>query len=86
MAVHDPYILEDDLLPSEIKLSSNLDTVVKGASLIFISSDHKMYSKLTERSLFKAKKPLLVFDGRNIVNKNNSKKASLLTTGIREST
>ncbi len=84
--VHDPYIFEDDLLPTNVTLSSDLDGVVKNSNLIFVSSDHKMYSKLTERSFSKAKKPLLVFDGRNILNKNNFKKASLLTIGIREST
>ncbi|MDE1816514.1 MAG: nucleotide sugar dehydrogenase [Thaumarchaeota archaeon] len=83
VAVHDPYILEDDLLPSSIQLSSDLDSVVNNASLVFISSDHKPYSKLDEESLAKAKKPLLVFDGRNILNRENFKNASLLTIGMR---
>jgi nucleotide sugar dehydrogenase len=83
VAVHDPYILEDDLLPSSVKLSSDLDTVVDEASLVFISSDHKAYAQLNQDSFSKTKKPLLVFDGRNILDKNNFKDSSLLTIGIR---
>lgn len=83
VAVHDPYIFEDSLLPLSVKLSSDLDVVVDGASMVFISSDHKTYAKLDQNSFSKAKKPLLVFDGRNILDKNNFKDASLLTIGVR---
>lgn len=83
VAVHDPYIFEDDLLPSSVKLLSDLDMVVENASLIFISSDHKAYAHLNQDSFSKAKKPLLVFDGRNILDKNNFRDVSLLTVGIR---
>jgi nucleotide sugar dehydrogenase len=83
VAVHDPYIFEDDSLPSSVKLSDDLNTVVENASLVFISSDHKTYTKLNQDSFSKAKKPLLVFDGRNILDKNNFKDSSLVTIGIR---
>lgn len=83
IAVHDPYINEDDLLPSSVSLSKDLDSVVENASLVFISSDHKTYFDLDDRSLAKAKKPLLVFDGRNILKKDNFKSGSLLTIGMR---
>jgi nucleotide sugar dehydrogenase len=83
VAVHDPYIFEDSLLPSSVKLLSDLDSVVEGASLVFISSDHKAYAKLNPGSFSKAKKPLLVFDGRNILDKNNFQGVSLLTIGTR---
>ncbi len=83
ISVHDPYIFEDDLLPSAVKLSADMNEVVSGASLVFISSDHKTYAQLNQDSFSKAKKPLLVFDGRNILNKNNFKDASLMTIGIR---
>ncbi|WP_218583534.1 nucleotide sugar dehydrogenase, partial [Candidatus Nitrosotalea sp. FS] len=76
VAVHDPYIFEDSLLPLSVKLSSDLDVVVDRASMVFISSDHKTYAKLDQNSFSKAKKPLLVFDGRNILDKNNFKDAS----------
>lgn len=81
--VHDPYILKDDELPKSVKLSSNLNEVIKNASLIFISSDHKLYSKLNSKSIANARKPLLVFDGRNILDRNNFKNSSVLTIGIR---
>lgn len=85
VAVHDPYILKDDHLPSKVHLSPDLDSVIQGASLIFISSDHKSYSNLDGRSLAGARTPLLVFDGRNILKKDNFKNGSLLTIGMRDS-
>ncbi len=81
--VHDPYIFEDGDLPKSVKLSSNLNEVIKNASMIFISSDHKLYSKLNSKSFSVAKKPLLIFDGRNILDKNNFKNSSFLTIGLR---
>lgn len=81
IVVHDPYILEDKNLPPKVLLTKNLNHAVKQATLIFISSDHKMYSKLNAKSFANAKKPLLIFDGRNVLNKRNFKKASLLTIG-----
>ena len=83
VAVHDPFIIEDDLLPSTVHLSSDLNSVVDKATLVFISSDHKLYSKLNSKSFAKARKPLLIFDGRNILNRNNFKNAFLLTVGMR---
>lgn len=81
--VHDPYIFEDANLPPSVKLSSNLKEVTKNASLVFISSDHKSYSKLNSKSFSNIKKPLLVFDGRNILDRNNFKNSSILTIGLR---
>jgi len=80
--VHDPLIKNDELLPSSVFLSDKLDEVAENASLIFISTDHKMYSKLTKKSFITAKKPLLIFDGRNILNKNNFKDTLVQTIGI----
>jgi len=82
VSVHDPYILQDNDLPSDVELSSDLSKIVRKADLIFISTDHKQYSKLDESSFSKANKPLLIFDGRNILNKNNFNNSKLLTIGI----
>lgn len=81
--VHDPYIFDDKDLPKKVKLTKNLSESISGANLVFISADHKMYSKLNENTFKKTKKPTLIFDGRNILNKKNFKKDSLLTIGIR---
>ena len=83
VAIHDPYIFEDTNLPASVKLSSDLKEVTKNASLVFISSDHKSYSKLNSKSFSNTKKPLLVFDGRNILDRNNFKNSSILTIGLR---
>ena len=82
VAVHDPYIFNDKNLQVQVLLTKDLNIVVKDASLIFISTDHKMYSKLNNKSLASAKKPLLIFDGRNILNKKNLRNTSILTVGI----
>lgn len=83
ITVHDPYIFQDKNLPVKVSLSKQLKTVVKGASLIFISTDHKMYSKLNKKLLAGANKPLLIFDGRNILNKNNFEDSTVLSIGSR---
>lgn len=83
VTVHDPFIFEDKQLPTNVILTKNFASAVENSSLIFISTDHKIYSKLTKKSFHKAKKPLLIFDGRNILHKKNFKTDSLLTIGIR---
>ncbi len=79
--IHDPYISKDTILPKSVKLFSKLDDVVDNADLVFISTDHKMYSSLNENSFKKTKKPLLIYDGRNILNKDNMTKAKIITIG-----
>ncbi len=81
--VHDPFIFEDKQLPTNVTLTKNFTSAVENSSLIFISTDHNIYSKLTKKSFHKANKPLLIFDGRNILSKENFKTDSLLTIGIR---
>ena len=81
--VHDPYVLQDENLPTSVVLSDNLNKVIENSDLIFISTDHKKYSKLNSNSFLKSKKPLLIFDGRNILVSDKFKKHSLLTIGIR---
>lgn len=83
VAVHDPYIHQDDLLPSNVVLSNDMEKIITNADLIFISTDHKSYAKLNSKSFAKAKKPLLIFDGRNILDKNNFVKDSLISIGAR---
>lgn len=84
VVVHDPYIFEDKDLPDKVKLTKDLSEAISSAHLVFLSADHKVYSKLNEKSFVTTKKPLLIYDGRNILNKKNFKKASLLTIGTRE--
>jgi nucleotide sugar dehydrogenase len=83
VTVHDPYVTHDDCLPPSVKLSKDLQSVVQEANLVFISTDHKVYAKLNKNSFSKASKPLLIFDGRNILAKNNFKDVSIMTVGMR---
>jgi nucleotide sugar dehydrogenase len=83
ISVHDPFIKQDNNLPKQVLLTDDLGKAVSNATLIFISTDHQMYSKLNKKSFSKAKKPLLIFDGRNILNNNNFKNTSLITLGLR---
>ena len=81
ISVHDPYITEDDELPKNVLLSKNMQLVVNNADLIFVSTDHKKYSKLSKSNFKNTKKPLLIFDGRNILQKNLFNKIDLFTIG-----
>jgi len=83
VSVHDPYIFEDENLPKNVPLSSDLNLTIQNAELIFVSTDHKMYSKLTSKHFSKIKKPLLIYDGRKILSEKNFLPKSLLTIGKR---
>jgi len=80
--VHDPYILDDDELPSSVKLTNKLQDVIKNADLIVVSTDHKKYAILSESSFNLAKQPAIIFDGRNILNKSKFTNAKIKTIGI----
>lgn len=80
--VHDPYILSDKDLPSDVKLTNNLKEVTQNADIIFVSTDHKKYSRLTESSFQNSKQPLIIFDGRNILNQSKFKHSKIKTIGI----
>ena len=84
VAVHDPYIFQDDLLPSNVPLSNDVEKIIANADLVFISTDHKLYATFNSKLFVKAKKPLLIFDGRNILNKNNFDNNSLISIGVRK--
>jgi len=81
VAVHDPYILEDNELPENVLLSKDMSLVIKNADLIFVSTDHKKYSKLSKTNFKNTKKPLLIYDGRNILQNNLFDKINLLSIG-----
>jgi len=83
VSVHDPYIFEDKKLSKQVKLTPDIKIVVDKADLIFVSTDHKIYSKLSSTNFKEAKKPLLIFDGRNILNKNNFENNFFSTIGIK---
>ena len=56
--VHDPYIHEDNNLPKKVKLTKNLSECFLDVDLVFLSSDHKMYSKLNKNHSKNQKNPL----------------------------
>ena len=82
ISVHDPYIFEDRILSKKVQLTSDLKTATKDAELIFISTDHKIYSKLDKKKLPNSKKPILIYDGRDILNNKTSFSPFLTTIGI----
>jgi nucleotide sugar dehydrogenase len=82
VTVHDPYIFQDKKLPKKVLLTKNFDLAISNADLIFISTDHKIYSKLDSDSFNDTKKPLLIFDGRNILNKPKFQNNLIKTLGI----
>jgi len=78
--IHDPYVKEDSNLPNSVTLSSNLKSVIKQSDLIFISTDHKQYSKIDDSYL--KNNSVIIYDGRNILNKSKFKKSLIKTIGI----
>ena len=84
LMIHDPFIVKDPKIPKNVVITSDLFKAVEDSNLIFVSSDHKMYSELTQKSFSKAKKPLLIYDGRNILNRKHFPSESLLTIGLRD--
>jgi nucleotide sugar dehydrogenase len=83
ISIHDPFIKNDPKIPKNVQLSNNLKEVIKDSHLVFISSDHKVYSKLNKKSFSSVKLPRLIYDGRNILNRSNFPSQSLLTIGLR---
>ena len=81
LSIHDPLIFSDDDIPKNILLSKDLAKVTKDSDLIFISTDHKEYSLLKESDFKNAKKPILIYDGRNILQKKSFKNSIILTIG-----
>jgi UDP-N-acetyl-D-mannosaminuronate dehydrogenase len=81
VTVHDPYIFEDKQLSKSVSLTKDLAIATQKANLIFISSDHKIYSKLDSKSFSKGKS-VLFFDGRNILNSKLFSPSILNTIGI----
>ena len=84
VSIHDPYITNDISLPKNVYLSNDLTHVTSNVDLIFISTDHKMYAQLNTKSFSNANKPLLIFDGRNILNKENFKNQNIVTIGMKK--
>ena len=82
VSVHDPYIFEDNKLPKSVILTNSIEDATHNADLIFISSDHKIYSKLNSKSFSKGKKLILFFDGRNVLNSNLFSQGILKIIGI----
>jgi len=82
VSVHDPYIFEDNKLPKSVTLTKNIKDATYNADLIFISSDHKIYSKINPKSFSKGKKPILFFDGRNTLNSKSFSQGTLNIIGI----
>ena len=79
VSVHDPYVKKESSLPKSIKLTSNLKSITKDADLIFISTDHKLYSRLDSSYL---KKNSIIYDGRNILNRSKIKNSIKKTIGM----
>ena len=80
--VHDPFFNYDPILPKEVKLSDELDKVISGTDIIIIATDHDEYKEINEDYIIKkSRKKPMIFDGRNILNKDNFKILKLVTIG-----
>jgi len=80
--VHDPLVKEDSNLPVSVTLTNKLEEAVKDADMIIVSTDHAQYKSLSEKKLSQhAGKPLVVYDGRGILDRNKFKDAFFTGVG-----
>ncbi|MEX0861735.1 nucleotide sugar dehydrogenase [Nitrosopumilus sp.] len=82
VTIHDPFIFEDSNLPKNITLTSSLTESLKNADLVFVSTEHKMYQKLKTSSFSETKKPTLIFDGRNVLDRTKIQNAHIRVIGM----
>jgi len=72
--VHDPYVWANSKLTKSVSLTNKLEEAVKDADLIIISTDHPQYQSLNKKKLSQyASAPLVVYDGRGILDKDKFK-------------
>ncbi len=64
--VHDPYVKNDDKLPSNVILTNKLNEALKDADLIILATDHPEYAKINSKRL---KAYTAIYDGRGILNR-----------------
>lgn len=63
--IHDPLVIEDPNLHSDVILTSNLEESLKGSDLVILAADHPDYKKLGRDQLGN----IPVYDGRGILNR-----------------
>jgi nucleotide sugar dehydrogenase len=78
--VHDPLVKSDPILLNYegVFLTSDLQDAVKDTDLIMLVTDHRQYTKITQKT-FGSKIP--VYDGRGLLDPDNFKGSPLATIG-----
>ncbi len=72
--VHDPLVRKNSNVPTSVTFTNKLEDAVKDVDLIIISTDHQQYQSLTKQKLSQyTSKPLVVYDGRGILDKSKFK-------------
>ncbi len=80
--LHDPYVVNDDKIPSSVTLTRELEVALKNADLVFIATDHPQYAKLNDKILSKvSSKDAVVYDGRGILYPKRFSKIHLVNIG-----
>ncbi|MEM2405110.1 MAG: nucleotide sugar dehydrogenase [Candidatus Methanomethylicia archaeon] len=72
IVVYDPYVNDDERLKSmKILQVNNLKEAIENADAVIIATDHSEFKKINMKNLINTGKPLIIIDGRNILNSEN---------------
>ena len=77
--VHDPFVIEDPDLDSDVILTSNLVECLRDCDLIIVTADHQDYHKLGKADFGE----IPIYDGRGILSREEIQKLRYATLGFK---
>jgi nucleotide sugar dehydrogenase len=78
--VHDPFIIEDPDLDSDVILTRNLVECLRDCDLIIVTADHQDYRKLVKSDFG----DVAIYDGRGILSREEIRKLRYATLGYKD--
>jgi nucleotide sugar dehydrogenase len=78
--VHDPFVIEDPDLDSDVILTRNLVECLRDCDLIIVTADHQDYRKLGKSDFG----DVAIYDGRGILSREEIRKLKYATLGFKD--
>jgi nucleotide sugar dehydrogenase len=78
--VHDPFVIEDPDLDSDVILTRNLVECLRDCDLIIVTADHQDYRKLGKSDFG----DVAIYDGRGILSREEIRKLRYATLGFKD--
>jgi nucleotide sugar dehydrogenase len=78
--VHDPFVIEDPDLDSDVTLTRNLVECLRDCDLIIVTADHQDYRKLGKSDFG----DVAIYDGRGILSREEIRKLRYATLGFKD--